>query len=211
MTCKIPRPDIPHILVSQVNKSIDYPPKLKLIGRGQSDSWLSMKNFRIIRGMRPTFLSFYFFCVFPTANEIKSDPNWHSLFDVRTVKICKFIFGKIRDGLGSSYRWIRWWRLWRLQLEKSPESFAIIFNVRLDEVIRYIVDIWNVRRLWPTQGNDIPFCWVIFRIGHLRFIVRIDETLMGSNDATDRLALSLKLIVSISCPFSEIMWCRLQR
>lgn len=62
MTCKIPRPDIPHILVAQVNKSFDYPPKLKLIGRGQSDSWLSMKNFRIIRGMRPTFFRFIFPC-----------------------------------------------------------------------------------------------------------------------------------------------------
>lgn len=92
MTCKIPRTDIPHILVAQVNKSFDYPPKLKLIGRGQSDSWLSTKNFRIIRGMRPTFLRFAFFCAFQTANEIKSVPNWHnSTCYSRTVKFANLL------------------------------------------------------------------------------------------------------------------------
>lgn len=52
MICKIPRPDIPRIFVARVNKSLNQPPKLKLIGRGQSDSWLSTKNFRNILGMK---------------------------------------------------------------------------------------------------------------------------------------------------------------
>lgn len=93
MICKIPGPDIPHILVVQVDKrTSDQPPKLKLIGCGQSDSWLSTKNFRIIRRMRPTFSCLIFFICLSTTNEIKSPPNWHSLVDGSNSKNLQIYF-----------------------------------------------------------------------------------------------------------------------